>query len=383
MKFNRIFFFILAVSVSILLSACGGVPASNWPGVASDGKTIYVTNVNFIHMVQASDGRPVTAPGADGVLKPLRFPAQNDGSLAFYTAPAVTADGGIIVGNGMASGYQFYNTDPNAGAHLLYNVDTTTGTPKWAFAEAKGIWLGSAIVSGDGIYAPSGNGKVYALDLNGKKRWEASVSAQPLWSAPATDGKLVFISTLDHEIIALDLQTGTQRWNVELDASIVSTPAVANGSLYVGTLSGSLYALNAADGSEVWQVTLKDNNLWSTPVADGDTLYVGTSEGTAGKLYAINIANGQTVWIKNEASSIIASPLVLPEQVVYVTEAGQIQSLNKNGTIKWDAKIDGAKIYTAPILAGDFIIVAPMHVQPILAAYDLTGNQKWTFAPAN
>src|SRR5687768_9959622 len=258
MKFTRVFFFTLAVSVAMLLSACGGPLAANWPGVASDGKNVYVTYVNFIHTVQVSDGKAVIAPGADGVLMPLRFPAQNDGSQAFYAAPALTADGHMIAGNGMAGSYQFYNTDPNAGAHLLYNFDTAAGAQKWAFAEAKGVWLGSVVINGDFIYAPSGNGKVYALDLNGKKHWEALVSAHPLWSATATDGEMVFISTLDHEIIALDAQTGAQRWKVELDASVVSTPAVANGILYIGTLSGSLYALNTADGAEVWQVVLQD-----------------------------------------------------------------------------------------------------------------------------
>ncbi len=383
MKFNRGFFFMLAVSLAVLLSACGGVPASNWPGMTSDGKNVYITNVQFIHAVQAADGKPVIAPGADGALKPLRFPAENNGGLAFYAAPVVTSDGQMIAGNSMASSYQFYSTDPNAGAHLLYSIDTVSGAQKWAFVESKGVWLGSAVVNGDFIYAPSGNGKVYALDLNGKKRWEALVSEHPLWSAPATDGKLVFISTLDHEIIALDAQTGAQHWKVELDASVVSTPAVANGLLYVGTLSGNLYALNAVDGSEVWQAVLQDNNIWSTPVVDGDTLYVGTSTGTAGKLYAINIANGQTAWMHEEISSIIASPLVLPDQVVFVSEAGNVQALNKNGTPKWQAKIEGAKIYTTPILAGDLIVVAPMHVKFILAAYDLNGAQKWTFAPAN
>src|SRR5258706_3064665 len=379
MKFNRFFFFAFAALLSVLLSACGGAPpAANWPGMTSDGKNVYITDVQFVYTVQVSDGKPVTVivPGSDGTPKPMRFPAEGDANLSFYAAPALTADGQMILGNGLAG-------TADAGPRLLYSVDPVTDTQKWTFAESKGIWLGSAAVSADSIFAASGNGKVYALDLNGKKRWEAAVSQHALWSAPVTDGKQVFVSTLDHEIIALDAQTGEQYWKAGLDTSIIASPVVAaDGMLYVGTLSGSLYALKTADGSKVWQTAL-DGNIWSTPVVDGDALYIGTSKGAAGKLYALKTADGQTVWTHDEAGSIIASPLVLPDQIIYVTEAGHIQSLNKNGTSKWLApEIQGAKIYTAPILSGDFIIIAPMQAQFILAAYDQNGVQKWTFAPA-
>jgi outer membrane protein assembly factor BamB len=291
----------------------------------------------------------------------------------FYAAPAFTADGQMILGNGLAS-------SADATPRLIYSVDPATDIQKWSFAESKGTWLGSAAVSADGIYAASGDGKVYALALNGTKRWVAVVSQHPLWSAPVTDGKRVFVSTVDHEVVALDAQTGEQAWKVNLDTSLLASPVVtADGMLYVGTLSGDLYALKTADGTKVWRSTL-DGNIWSTPVVDGNVLYVGTSKGALGTFYAINTADGKTVWTHDEVRAIIASPLVLPDQVIYVTEAGHIQSLNKNGTSKWQVDISGAKIYTAPILAGDLVIVAPMQAQFLLAAYDQTGVQKWTFA---
>ncbi len=376
MKFKRIFFFGFAALLSLFLSACGGAPpAANWPGMASDGKNVYLTDVSFIYTVQVSNGQPVTVPGTDGAPKPMRFPAEADASLSFYAAPALTADGQMILGNGFAG-----NADGNP--RLLYSVDPATDTQKWAFAESKGIWLGSAAAGADAIYAASGDGKVYAVDLSGKKRWEAAVSQHALWSAPVTDGKRVFVSTLDHEIIALDAQTGELDWKVDLDTSLLASPVVtADGMLYVGTLSGTLYALKTADGSKVWQNAL-GGNIWSTPVVDGDTIYIGTSKGAVGTLYALKIVDGQALWTQDEAHAIIASPLVLPDQVIYVTEAGHIQSLNKNGTSKWQVDIQGAKIYTAPILAGDLIIIAPMQAQFILAAYDQNGVQKWTFAPA-
>lgn len=386
MKFNRAFFLAFAASLTMLLTACGGGPqAANWPGMSTDGENVYLADGQFVHIVQLSDGKPKTTstpetpdfwqllsqmfnPTPVG-LPPLRFPLKADATIAIYTTPVLTGDGQLIVGNAATEHYQ------------LFSVDPSSVQVNWSFDEAKGSWLGSALVTGDTILAASSDGKVYALDLKGQKRWESTVSQHALWSAPVTDGKQVFISTLDHQVVALDLQTGKQSWKVVLDTSALASPALTvDGVLYIGTLSGNLYALKTSDGSKVWDTVL-DGNIWSTPVIDGDTLYVGTSKGTAGELYALKTADGQKIWSHDETGSIVASPLVLPEQIVYVTETGHIQSLNKNNTPKWQADIAGAKIYTAPMFAGGVILIAPMQAQFSLVAYDPTGLQKWTFSP--
>jgi outer membrane protein assembly factor BamB len=374
MKFNRVLFFVLLASLAVFLSGCSGAQvASNWPGIAVDDKNAYLSDAAHVYVVKLSDGTDATTQTTDGQV-PLRFPLKADGKLSFYAAPVFTSDGQMIVGNAAQNNY------------LLYSVDPTTGNIKWTFGESSGLWLANVLVSGNFIYAPGGNGTLYALDLKGQKRWGVAVSKHSLWSAPVTDGKLVYIATLDHDVIALDPESGAQRWKVTLDNAILGAPAVsADGTLYLGTLS-KLYALSTADGSQKWTTAIKDN-LWSTPTVNGEILYIGTSfakDGNpkAGKLYAVNATNGQVIWAHDEESSIIASPLVLSDQVVYVTETGHIQSLNLDGAPKWQADIDKAKILTAPVLAGDTILVVPMQSSFLLAAYNLTGAQKWTFTPA-
>ncbi len=307
----------------------------------------------------------------------MRFPIKADAKMSFYAAPALTGDGQVVVGNATHSS-SLMVAQSNS---LLYSFDATTGTIKWSFGDAKGKWLAGALVSDNGIYAPAGDGKLYAFDLAGRKRWEATVSAHGLWSAPVTDGKLVFIATLDHEIIALDAQTGTQKWKVALDNAILGAPAVApDGMLYVGTISGNLYALNSATGSQKWMTPLQ-GSIWATPAISGETLYIGTAFEKIGKLYAVNTTSGQVTWSHDEVSAIIASPLALTDQIVYVTEAGHVQSLNLDSTNQWQADIEKAKIYTAPSLAGDLILVAPMQSESLLIAYNMSGAQKWAFVP--
>jgi outer membrane protein assembly factor BamB len=373
MKFNRVLFFILAALVSSLLTACGAAPLTNWPGITSDGKNIYLADGQFVRIVKVSDGTAVTTQTADGTV-PLLFPAKADGNIVFYGAPAITSDGQLIFGNASTL----------TNVHTLYSIDPSNGSVKWTFADVGSTWLAGATASGDTIYAANDDGKLYAFDLQGKKRWDAVVSTDALWSSPVTDGKQVYIGTLSHDIIALDPATGKQRWKKTLDTAIIGPPAIgADGNLYVGTLSGNLYAFKAAEGSQLWVAQLQ-GSIWSTPSLDGTTLYVGTSDGTAGKFYAIDSTNGRFLRPPlDETGAVIASPLVTKDQVIYVTEDGFIKFLDKKGSPSNNAvKIENAKIYTTPILVGDFILVAPMNAEFALAAYSQKGVQQWKFIPA-
>ena len=371
MKFKHVLFFVFAGLLSTLLTACGSAPLANWPGMTSDGKNVYLADGQFVYTVQVNDGKELTTSTVDGPV-PMRFPLTADGNMSIYGAPALTSDGQMIVGNASTL----------INDHILYSIDPASGAIKWTFTDAKGIWLAGAAVSADTIYAAAGDGKVYAIDFKGKKRWEAAVSTDALWSTPVSDGKLVYVATVAHDVIALDSATGKQRWKMELDNAIIGAPAIgADGMLYVGTLSGNLYALNAAEGSQVWLTKLQ-GGIWSTPVLDGNTLYVGTSDSTAGKFYAINAVDGKLLRTIDDTGAIIASPLITKDQVIYVTETGFINFLDKNGSASVaPVKIENAKIYTTPILAGDFILIAPMHAAFTLAAYNQKGVQQWTFVP--
>ena len=372
MKFNRVFLFVIVALMSVFLSACGSPPLTNWPGLSSDGKNAYLSAGQFVYTVQLTTGTEIAISTADGPA-PLRFPLKADGNMAFYGAPALTPDGQLIIGNASTV----------TSDHVLYSVDPASSNIKWTFGDAQGVWLAGAVVSGNTVYAAGGDGKVYALDLKGKKLWEAQVSGHGLWSAPVTDGKLVYVATLTHDVIALDPQTGQQRWKLALDNAMMGSPTLGgDGVLYVGTLSGKLYAINAAEGSQIWQTTL-DGSIWSAPAIDGKTLYIGTSNGTAGKFYALNTSDGKNALNPlDDLEAIVASPLVTKDQIVYVTEEGTIKFLNKDGTPSAQVKIPDAKIYTTPLLVGDLILVAPMNATYMLAAYDQKGVQKWTFTPA-
>lgn len=364
MKFNRVFFIVLAASLALLLSACGAAPASNWPGLATDGTNVYLADGQYVYNILLSDGTENTRKSADGPV-PARFPAKAEGSKSFYAAPALAPDGQLVIGNAAQ------------GDHTLYSIDPVSGNVNWSFPGLKSPWLAGAVVLDGTVYAPAGDGKLYAFNLKGENLWSFKASIHSLWTSPITDGKLIYLATLDHEVYALGAD-GKQVWSVKLDNGIIGAPSYMDGTLYVGTLSGNLYALNAKDGSQKW-VKMLDGGIWGTPATDGINVYVGTVKGTAGKFFILNAVTGEVAWSKDEEGSIVAGPLIAGEQVIYTTETGRIQSVDKTGAPKWQATIENAKLYTPPFLAGDVILIAPMNAKFLLAAYDLNGAQKWTF----
>jgi outer membrane protein assembly factor BamB len=364
MKFNRVFFFGLVAFLTVTLTACGAAPASGWPGVVSDGTHAYLADGQYVYDVLLSDGTEVTTQTADGLV-PARFPLKADGAKSFYAPPALSSDGQIFIGSAATSDHTFYSFDPQ------------TSSVKWTFPGLNAPWLAGALVLNDTIYAPAGDGNVYAFSLTGQMRWKFNTSEHSLWTNPVSDGKLIYVVTIDHQIYAIN-PNGQKVWSVVLDNGIIGAPTVAGTNLVVGTLSGNLYSLDLATGTQKWVKTL-EGGIWGTPAYDGTNIYIGTVLTTKGKFYALNAPDGTIVWSKDDDGSIAAGPLATADQVIYVTELGKIQSLDKTGAPKWQSIIANAKLYTQPVLAGNVVLIAPMNATFLLAAYDLNGAQKWTF----
>ena len=366
MKVNRLLLFVIFASLAVMLTACGSAPANNWPGLSSDGTHAYLAEGQYVYTVLVADGSEATIQTADGPV-PARFPSKADSKKSFYGAPAITSDGQILVGNAFH------------GDHTFFSFDSKTGAQKWTFTGAELPWMAGALVINDTIYAPGGNGKLYALSSTGEKLWDYAAADNSLWAHPVTDGKSIYLVTIDHEVLAIS-QDGKKIWSQKLDNGIMGAASVSGETLFVGTLSGNLYALDAATGIQKW-VKMLDGGIWGTPAVDGEKLYVGTVFGKTGKFYALNASDGQIIWSKDEEGSIIAGPIVANEQIIYVTEAGRIQSVDQNGAPKWQAAIENAHFYTVPLLVGDTLLIAPMNANFLLAAYDVTnGSQKWTFS---
>lgn len=244
-----------------LLSGCSGgaaTVASSWPGLAADETTVYIAYAQAVHAVDLVTGQ-----------ERWRFPAESDNRIAFYAPPALTDDGGLIVG-----GYD------NVVRRLNAN-----GSEVWHFSGAAGRIIGGAALAGELALVPSADHTLYALNAeSGALVWSFEAS-HALWATPVVDGERVYLASLDHRVYALDLADGSLIWERELGAAMAGSPAFSDGQLLVGTFGAGLQALRAQDGTPVWSFD-SDGWIWGSPTVSGRAAYFGD---VAGTMYALDL----------------------------------------------------------------------------------------------
>jgi outer membrane protein assembly factor BamB len=211
------------------------------------------------------------------------------------------------------------------------------------------------------------------------------------------------------EILALELNTGNEKWKLAGDGPSYSSPSVMNISgvkhLIIQT-EKNLMGLNLADGKVLWQIaTPVQQRYYScvSPYIDGQTIYL-TGQGTGMKaikieksgndyttkelwsntavgakwntpilkdgflygftdqkrIYCLNVTTGQTAWIDNAVNSDFAtivdcgSVIVgLPSTanfIVFKPESGAYTEIKKY-------KVSDTPIYSYPVIAGDKIYI--------------------------
>ncbi len=241
---------------ALALSACASATSPSWPGLAADADRAYLASGSFVYAVRVSDGS-----------KAWQYP-DKAGAQHFYAQPVLTPDGQLLVGS--------VGTD-----NSLTSLDPATGQPKWAQPfVAGGRWVAAPLVTTDTIYAANDNGTLYALDLaTGQMRWSIPLD-RSLWGAPATNGKFVFVTSLDHYLYAVDPGTRAIAWKADLSGAAPSSAAVsADGSMiYAGSFAKKVFGIDSATGSVRWTADVQDW-VWGAPVLDGDSVYAADVSG--------------------------------------------------------------------------------------------------------
>src|SRR5579863_8043636 len=106
------------------------------------------------------------------------------------------------------------------------------------------------------------------------------------------------------------------RWQQPTTASPTGSPTVDGNTIYVAS-GQRLYALNRTDGNQIWRypvATFLESSLKGTPALGGG-LVIAASENRT--LYAVNAKTGEKAWTYIAPASIIGSPLVYKNLVLF------------------------------------------------------------------
>lgn len=344
--------------IAIAIGACTGdasrrVVASGWAGITADAETAYLAYNTHVYAVNLTNGT-----------ERWHYPQEPDPGITFYSKPALTEDGQLIVGG--------YN-------HTVYSLNPVNGQLNWTFEDSTGRFIGGPLVTAEGIFIPSTDNNLYALDFNGQPLWrEPFKTKKEIWASPAGDESCncVYLASMDHNVYTIDAKSGKLLWVTEdLGGAIVGTPAYdENNNLFVGTFAVELIALDAVSGNENWRFTAQDW-VWGGAALSDDSLYFGDLSGT---FYSIDPASGAQNWQIQPGGAIVDSPLVTEEAIYLATEEGLLISTTPEGVINWQEPFEG-NTYSSPILANDFLLISTTDPGELLVAMDPNGVQKWTF----
>ncbi|GHO74666.1 hypothetical protein KSD_24370 [Ktedonobacter sp. SOSP1-85] len=123
-------------------------------------------------------------------------------------------------------------------------------------------------------------------------------NANVLFTSPEIPGQVKKAN-----IYAVNAQNGSVYWKATLKTKLTTSELVPHeGTLFAPGYDGNLYALSAKTGQVLWKYSVKNDpapgqtpgtdNVPSSPIADGDTVYFGAGSG----FYAVNIRDGKLLW---------------------------------------------------------------------------------------
>jgi outer membrane protein assembly factor BamB len=257
---------------------------------------------------------------------------------------------------------------------------------RWQVATSRGNPSSPAVVD-DTVYIGVGDtgdegGMLLALDANtGSERWRYPIDGY-WWASPAVAGDTVYTST-QRGILAIDATTGQVRWTFDADTWIYSSPVVANGAVYVGA-DAAVIAVEVTTGRERWRHGV-NGLIRATPAVAGGMVVVGDVEGA---LLGLDTAMGAERWRVPLGGAVLASPLVAGGLAVIgtgntafraCTECepwGEVVAVDvATGAIRWRYATD-AIVYASPASDGTMVVAAS--ITGTVSAVDLaTGREQW------
>jgi outer membrane protein assembly factor BamB len=241
----------------------------------------------------------------------------------------------------------------------------------WTVDLAEGY--ASPVVAGDRVFTVETRDKkneiVRAFDReSGRQLWEkawagsmkvpffASKNGSWVRSTPASDGKLLFVGGMRDVLVALDVETGKERWRSDFPKlegtpppsfGFVCSPMLVGEHLYVQAGNG-LRKIRKADGGTVWNALKDDRAMFGSAFSSPIRTTIGGREQmlvqTRTTLAGIDAGDGKVLWstpVEAFRGMNILTPTPMGDHVFTATYGG--------GTFFFKVNSEGGKQAPKPV----------------------------------
>lgn len=210
----------------------------------------------------------------------------------------------------------------------VFTFDAKSGELIWSYDHTAPVLslrgTASPIVTSTQVICAFDNGQVVSFSaLDGSRAWEAR-AAQPkgktdlerivdIDGTPVLDGGLIFVSSYQGNILALNRGQGREIW--KKNASSFHAPAVASGRVYVSTDRSRVVALNSANGDILWSNEQMLNREVNAPAVFGDYVAVIDNEDY---LHLLNKDDGSYVHRFKPKGEGFSAPMIVENSRLYI-----------------------------------------------------------------
>ena len=228
----------------------------------------------------------------------------------------------------------------------------------------------------DGIlYVGVYDHNLYALEADtGKFVWKYATDGG-IASSPCIQGEQVFIGSEDRILYAINIRTGRLEWTCPTQGRIRSSPRVQFGHVFFGSDDQHLYAANAQSGRIAWKVEM-GGPVRSSVAFGEDRLYFGCEDGS---VVALDI-RGEVKWRFRARRGVTSSPYLDPEEgILFVGSMDwNIYALDaRSGWAVWRFR-SGGPIVSSPTLADGVLFIGSAD-KNVYALDARSGRVKWKY----
>jgi outer membrane protein assembly factor BamB len=318
---------------------------------------------------------------------------------------ASVGKGGRYLFSPVAVGDAVYAAGTNGSVE---KIDAKTGQEVWRTKVGVDLTAG---VGSDGTLTAVGaeKGGVYVLGADGKLLWKATAQGEII-SPPLVGNGLVIVRTIDGAISAFNADTGELKW-VYRNRAVPLNLRVSAGMTFAGSAAvlagfpgGGLAAINLQTGDEYWESPVsypkgvteveRINDVTGAPTLIGAEACAVTFQGQIGcfdansgrpvwqkafssargvaqddtvvaapddwsVVSAFDVQSGKKLWSNDKLKSRdLGVPFLLGPSVVVGDYQGFVHFLSRDdGSFVARMKTDGSPIISAPVMAGDTLVV--------------------------
>ncbi len=155
---------------------------------------------------------------------------------------------------------------------LLYALDIKKQQIKWVYDTHSNFPLFDLIMVNNTIYPISRN--VCSVDAKtGQGKWTNEIDSR---NTPQYEQKVFYVTT-DYEFLAINAESGRQKWGLKGMGWLQDGLTLSSGIAYVGSENNKLYAIDLAKRKIKWVLQTKEG-VGSALTADSSTAYFADRE---------------------------------------------------------------------------------------------------------